>query len=270
RLFLLTLAVADDVASLVLLVGFSAGQVRAGWLVAAVAATAISLVVGRLPPLGRVGNVLTPTVFCLTAGALAWWALIEGGVEAAVIGAVVPLGLPRAARRQATPLQTRKVEQHLGAGVNTLVLPVFALANGGLALRASVLTAPGALRVMAAVAAARVVGKPLGIVLGASLATGRGWPRRGDDVEQSPQRAGGRFDPGLSSRSLIGGGALAGVGFTVPLLMIRTVFGDGPLASGATLGLLAGSVLGAIIGALVLRHAKAPPADQGPRSVAPP
>jgi NhaA family Na+:H+ antiporter len=176
--------------------------------------------------------------------AVAWWAMLHAGVDAAVIG--VALGLWGPDRRPAGPTTARRPGRTGVRGwvlritplVNGLVLPLFALANIGIAVSTSMLSGPGALAIFLAVLAARLVGKPVGIVAG-TLGTRR-WLR-----SSGP--------PVISRRYLTGVGAVAGVGFTVPLLIIRQALPAGPLTVAATAGLLVGSVIAVGTGAVLLR-----------------
>ena len=165
--------------------------------------------------------------------AIAWWALVHAGVEAAVVGVVVGLLVPPNATR------TRFWEHHLAPWVNIVVLPVFALANVGVTFAGSRLFSRGALGVFIAVLLARVIGKPLGVA-------GTVWA-----MSRGPARPGRTH---LSARDRVGVGSLAGVGFTVPLLIVHAALPVGPLAAAATVALLAGSVLGFVAGGTVLKR----------------
>jgi len=246
RVFLMTLAVADDIFSVVVLVCFYSAGVRAAWLVAALLVLAVTVVL-RLR-VDRAG----PLVVAL--GAAAWLALLHAGVEAAVVGVAVGLLAPPVHRPHRAPARrarfahvvagtgARRWELRLGPWVNVVILPVFALANAGVALSGSGLGTAQGLRVFAAVVVARVAGKPLGIAA-ARWATAR----LQTDGASSPVRG----------RALVGLGATASVGFTIPLLVVRAAFQDGPLASGAIAGLLAASVLGWALALAVLRDGAA-------------
>jgi NhaA family Na+:H+ antiporter len=225
RVFLLTLAVADDIASIAILVCFYSRDVRlwsllgaAGCLAAMVAVHLSRARAGALP---------------IVLAALAWWALVHAGVEASVVGVAIGLLVPPAAGN------VRSWEHRLEPWVNVVVLPVFALANVGVTLAGSRIFSQGALGVFVAVLLARAVGKPVGIA-------GTTWVLT---------RGGHHHDRmHLHARDRVGLGAIAAVGFTVPLLIVRAALPAGPLAAAATVGLLVGSVLGVIGGAVVMRR----------------
>jgi NhaA family Na+:H+ antiporter len=225
RVFLLTLAVADDIGSIAILVCFYSREVRLWSLLGAGACLAAMVGV-------RVSRTRARGLLVVLA-ALAWWALVHAGVEASVVGVAVGMLVPPTART------VRSWEHRLEPWVNVVVLPVFALANVGVTLAGSRLFSRGALGVFIAVLLARAVGKPIGIA-GTAWALTRGGHRH-DRIH-------------LDARDRVGLGAFAAVGFTVPLLIVRAALPAGPLAAAATVGLLVGSGLGVIGGAVVMRH----------------
>lgn len=232
RVFLMTLAVADDIMSIVVIVCFYSRHLDV-----------TPLLVGVTCILGMAAIEAVRPVWIgpqLLLGVVGWLALARGGVEAAVIGvAIGAMALPSPVGGTWARLRgPRGWEQRIEPCLTLGILPVFAVANTGVALRHFSFSATGALTVFAAVVAARVIGKPVGIALTA-------WALR-----TVPS---GRYDPRLAHRHILGVGALASVGFTVPLLVIRAALPDGPLTDSATLGLLAGSVLGALAGIIVFR-----------------
>ncbi len=242
RLFLVTLAVADDVGSVVVLAVVSGGHVHPVPLAVA-AAIAAALVAGR-----RRWRSAWPV---LVAVVPLWVALARGGVEPSLAGALAGVLAPVLAlvpdgRR--VRLSGPRLERLLLPLSAFVVLPLFALANVGVDLRAPLLGAPGTVAVFTGVVAARIVGKPAGIVL-AALGGARGVGVR------RPGRVG--------AAGLVGGSALAGAGFTVPLLFAAVSFAGQPdLFAAASAGLLAGSLGAALLGAAVLavRHRRLPPA----------
>jgi len=230
RVFLMTLAVADDIASILVLVVFYSARLAVAGLAVGVGCLVVLAVVAWARPTWMTAK--------LALGAAAWWGLARGGVEAAVVGvAVGALALPVSAGRAWARLRgPRGWQQRIEPWVNLAVLPVFALANAGVVIRRDSLSAPGAATVFAAVLVARLAGKPAGIVAaGLGLRAG----------------AAKRYDPRLPRHSLVAVGTLATVGFTVPLLIIRAALPEGPLADAATLGLLAATVIGVAAAAAV-------------------
>ncbi len=225
RVFLLTLAVADDIGSVVVLVAFYSADVA--WVPLVTGLACLAAMASLQSRRRRV-----PAWACVVLGALAWWAFVNAGVEPAVVGVAVGVCLP--------PLlgDLSRGERTLQPLVNLAILPLFALANVGLRLVGSGLDSPTALRLLVAVVVARVVGKPLAIVAATSAVN---------------RVAGPGYAPRLDGRHRVGVGALASIGFTVPLLIIRAALPDGPLAAGATAGLLIATALGLAAGAILLR-----------------
>jgi NhaA family Na+:H+ antiporter len=118
-----------------------------------------------------------------------------------------------------------------------LILPLFALANAGIVFGAGALDADGALAAMLGVSLGLLVGKAVGLPLGAWLAVRTGV---------------GRMPTGARWGQIAGIGLLAGIGFTVSLFITDLAFDDAALEDAARIGVLAGSVVAAIAGALVL------------------
>jgi len=233
RVFLMSLGVADDILSIVILVAVYSADIDAALVAAGAVCLALMVVVRRMrDPLG---------LLALAFGAAAWWTFARGGVEAAVVGVVIGIaGLAApAAHTETDALGPRGWELRLNPVVNLVVLPVFALANAGVDIGHLNLSSTAAMGVFVAVLLARIVGKPVGVWLGATLV---------------PKRLASPSDDRISPRSRLGLGTVASVGFTVPLLIARVAFGEGALADAATAALLAGTVVGLVLTAPLLRR----------------
>lgn len=231
RVFLMTLAVADDIASIMVLVAFYGHHTRLSWLLPAV---------GALVTLGAVWARSLPGWWIRAVlAAFAWWALLRAGVDAAVVGAALGVFGPgrRATKGTARIATVRRWVVRLEPAVNGVVLPLFALANIGTTFGLSLWHDAAAMRVLAAVTLARLLGKPIGITAGTVLA----------------RRIVGVDDPRISPRELVGVATLGSIGFTVPLLIIAQALPAGNLTDAAILGLLISSVVGAGGGWVVLR-----------------
>ncbi|MEO6030067.1 MAG: Na+/H+ antiporter NhaA [Candidatus Binatia bacterium] len=216
RILLLTLAIADDVgAILVIAIGYSTG-ILVGWLLLGV--LGLALVFG----LTRAG-IRTLAVYLLLAAAI-WVAFLQSGVHATIAGVLLGLLTPIA------PLAT--IEKGLHPWVTFVVMPVFALANAGVALDLAHLGDPVAL----AVGAGLLLGKPLGIV-------GASWIAVRLGLATLPDRVGWT--------AIVGGGGLAGIGFTMALFIAGLALGP-ELRAAAKVGILLGSTLAAIGGMGIL------------------
>jgi Na+:H+ antiporter, NhaA family len=140
------------------------------------------------------------------------------------------------AERAETPLQL--LDHRLHPFTTFVVMPLFALANAGVALGGDVLASiahPVSLGIVAGLA----LGKPLGIVAGSWLAVRGG-------LTALPN--------GLTWRHILGVGSLGGIGFTISLFVSTLAFGGTELLPTAKLGILAASVAAGLIGWTVLRR----------------
>ena len=223
RTFLLTLAITDDVASIVILAATGATRVRLVGLAATGAV--LVLVVG-------VSRFHRSTPWRLLALVALWWGLAYAGVEPPLAGVLAGLAVPYEAHRSI----------HLEAFVTRLsvgfVLPLFAAAYCGLAW--SHLGASAPLGIIAAVVVARLVGKTVGISLGV----------------RGARRLGARFAHDITSEMLTAAGLLCAIGLTVPLLFAGQLFRPGDAIYGAfDVGLIVASVIAAVVGVVLLRSA---------------
>lgn len=233
RLFLVTLAVADDVGSVAVLAVVSGRHLTFLPLIA------VAAVAGGLLVLRHRWSTPWPA---LVATVPLWVGLAAGGVEPALAGVLAGVLVPVGAG-SATAVEG--LEQHLRPLSGLVVLPLFALANAGVDLREPLFAVPGAVEVFLGIVAARMVGKLIGVVLGAL---------------GSAHTAGVAPVPGSGAGALLGGAGLTGMGFTVPLLFAAVAFAGHPgLFAAAQTGLLAGSAGAGIVGAgvLVLVHRRA-------------
>ncbi len=229
RLLLLTLAVADDVGSVLVLAVCYSRRTSALALVGAVVVTMGMVVLRRWRSL--------PAWPILVGGLAVWVLLAAGGVEPALAGVVVGVLVPsRVAGTPGNPAE--QLERRIAPISAFVILPLFALANAGITLHAGMLSPPGASAVFDGITAARVVGKLAGITVACLVVVRLGL---------------GRLPEGVRWRHVAGGAAVAGIGFTVPLLVAERAFTTNvPLVVAAELGLLAGSALAFAVGAVIL------------------
>jgi Na+:H+ antiporter, NhaA family len=223
RVFLLSLAIADDLGAIIVIaVGYTdAIDLRA--LALGLAGFA------GVAALARAG-VRSFAVYTLV-GAGIWLAFHESGVHATLAG--VGLGLLTPARAEeggASPLET--LEHALHPWVSFGIMPLFALANAGVPVALGAFMDPVAL----AVAAGLVLGKPLGITAFAWVA-----------LRLRIAAVSAEIDYGV----MLGAGALAGIGFTMALFIAGLAL-EGPALDAAKLGTLAGSLVAAALGMTLL------------------
>jgi Na+:H+ antiporter, NhaA family len=220
KLFLLTLAIVDDIGAIVVIALFYTDDVSLGWL--AVAVTGLGLIV----LLRRIGAWTVPLHLVIGVGV--WWAAEQSGVQATIAGVALGLLAP----------VTDDLEERLHPWSSYLIVPIFALANAGLSLSASAVADALSSSVTIGVVLGLVVGKPVGILGATWIARRQGW---------------GELAPGLRPLHVGGMGAVAGIGFTVSLFVTGLAFTDGTrMADDAKLGILVASLVAAAIGAAIL------------------
>jgi len=224
RLFLLTLAIADDLGAIVIIALFYSNEL-AVWALAGAAVT-----IGALFALNRFGvKALTP--YWLLALVL-WYFMLKSGVHATIAGVVTALLIPMRRPDGRSPLIA--AEHALKPWVSLAIMPIFAIANAGVSLAGmslDVLAAPLTL----GVALGLVLGKPLGITLATVIAAAvlrRALPAR------LPQ--------------LLGVTMIAGIGFTMSLFIGGLAFSDPVYAAEVRVGVLGGSMISAALGLLTL------------------
>ena len=138
--------------------------------------------------------------------------------------------------------------RHVGPRSSYLVLPLFALANAGVAATTDVFS--GREPLMLAIAVGLLLGKPLGIVLASVLAVRLGVATKPDEY---------------SWRQLAGAGALAGIGFTMSLFIAGQAFPAAADFAAAKIAVFGASVAAAIIGVIVLWNAERQRSDRDSR-----
>lgn len=238
RTFLLTLAVVDDLLAIVVIAVFYAHGLHLPWLLAAAAAVAAFAVVVRARPRRRAGRVVL-VVLLVVLGLTAWVTLHASGVHATIAGVACGLAVPAAPSSDGRPSRASRLEHRVRPWSAAVAAPVFAFFAAGVPFtgHGNVLREPVAWAVLLGL----VVGKPVGVLGTTALLT---------------RFTGLRPPGGLQPRDLLGVGLLAGVGFTVSLLVARLAFGDEAYADAATLAVFAGSLLSAVAAALVAWHGR--------------
>lgn len=282
RLFLLTLAIVDDIGAITVMAVFYTDEVAMLPLVLAGLVVAAILVMRWL-------GVWRLTPYVVAALAL-WFAVQASGVHATLAGVLVGLLLPSRPSRREDVDDVARYAQHLARETTAekehltelaaraavpaadrlqrvlhpwsafVVVPVFGLANAGVRLDAESLATAATSPVTIGVAVALVTGNAIGIFGAATLAI----------------RAGLGVLPGrVRFGHLLGGAVLAGIGFTISLFIAELAFDDAALVEQAKIGILAGSLVAAVLGTLLLRYLgeRLPlcsPSADGPPTALPP
>jgi Na+:H+ antiporter, NhaA family len=223
RIFLLALAIADDLAAVALIAVLYSQELRPGMIGGALAALAGLITLARIRG--------APRAFWLAGGLLLWVFTLKSGVDTSLAGVAAAFCVPLEPRRPGGRDVLNDLMEMLHPYVAFLILPVFALTAAGFTMGGMTLgslTAPATL----GIALALVVGKPLGVFGAAALAIGLGWARR---------------PTGAKWIELLGVAALCGIGFTMSLYIGLLAFPAGGAVSQS-----AGSVLSALIGMTLL------------------
>ncbi|SNT63680.1 Na+/H+ antiporter NhaA [Asanoa hainanensis] len=261
RLFFLTLAIVDDIVAILVMAIFYTDDLRMVPLIVAIGLAAILFGL-------RWAGVWQLRWYALFGVAL-WFAVYESGLHGTLAGVILGLLVP------ATPTDPRLLEflRFYGRGLIEradaerarltvsaaratvpandrlqdvlhpfsayVIVPVFALANAGVIINQESLSRAAQSPVTIGVLVGLVAGKVVGISLGTAFAL---WTKLGELP--------GRVRYG----HLIGGSALAGIGFTIGLFITDLAYDDPVQIADAKLGVLAGSVVSAVLGSLALRY----------------
>jgi NhaA family Na+:H+ antiporter len=227
KLFLLTLAIVDDIGAIIVIALFYSRGLDGWWLGGAVLVTLLVVVMSRL-------HVDHPLAYVIPAIVL-WWCLHEAGVEPTLAGVVLGLLTPAHPRRGVPVLE--RLERALHPVSSFVIVPIFALANAGVVLSGDAIGHALSSRVTIGIVAGLVVGKFVGI-LGASTIAVR-------------TRL-GALPGGTGLHHIAGVAVLGGIGFTVSLFITDLAF-RGEMIDDAKIGVLTASAVGAVLGMIVLR-----------------
>ena len=279
RIFVLALAIVDDIGAIVIIAAFYSEGIDV--LALAGALSLGGLIVG----LRNLGVRAMPVY--VVVGSAMWAATLSSGIHPTIAGVVLglltpvvpfqpPAGVSSEARRvadetvddphppdadapqwrylaalsrEAAPPSAR-LQGVLHAWTSFLILPLFALANAGVNVSGALRDGLGS--VTTGVALGLVVGKSLGVLGAAALGSAIGVARR---------------PPGISWLQLAGVSAVAGVGFTVALFISDLAYPSSGLLGQAKLGVFAGSLAAALLGVALLRTAH--PRTSGQRTGGP-
>lgn len=266
KLFLLTLAIVDDIGAIAVIAIFYSSGLSVPWLLTALVGLITVWVLQR----ARVWAIPVYAVF----GIFIWYATLESGVHATIAG--VALGLltpakPLLGRRDAqqivdalpsnanvaevrhasflaqesVPL-TERLENMLHPFTAFIIIPIFALANAGIELSGDIISDAAASNVTLGIIAGLVIGKPIGITLFAWIAT----------------RFGFTLPEGVNWLQFIGMGLAAGIGFTVSIFVGGLAFDNQGITDLAKIGILVASLIAAVGALLLLYYGKQPDTNE--------
>ncbi|MCG8486632.1 MAG: Na+/H+ antiporter NhaA [Chromatiales bacterium] len=232
RVFLMALAIFDDLGAIIIIAIFYTADLSFYSLVLAFSMIAILFLLNFMH--------VTRLSAYVVVGIILWIAVLKSGVHATLAGVVLGLMIPISDPKNEARSPLREVEHGLHQWVAFVILPIFAFANAGVSL--SGLSIGDLMEpVPLGIAAGLFIGKPLGIMLfcgGAILLGFANLPTRANWF-------------GLFATSV-----LCGIGFTMSLFIASLAFeqsGEGALILGDRLGILLGSGLSAVVGLMLLK-----------------
>jgi Na+/H+ antiporter NhaA len=273
RVFLLTLAVVDDLAALLVIATVYAGHVSFVALGIAIALFA-ALIALRYAPFGR-------SAISIGLGVAIWVAMFKSGIDPVISGLAIGLAtsayppgredlerataLTRSFREQPTPELARSAQQSLQSAISAnerlqydlhpwtsyVIVPLFALANAGIHLTSKLMSDAISSPITLGIVIGYVVGKPIGIFAGSWIAS-------------RPALHGPRAL--ISGPVLVAAGACAGVGFTVSVLVSSIAF-SGEHLDEAKLGALATVVIAPAVAWVATRMIRRLPSNLRARQI---
>ncbi len=237
RMLLLTLAIIDDIAAILVIAFFYSSGIAYTGLILLAAGIGLALLMRWL-------TVRSPWAY-LVPGAVCWYGMLSAGMHPTLAGVILGLLTP------ATPVFGRRpcldptqiapvtrVEHALHPYVAFGIMPLFALANAGVTLSGLDLTSGAPLTVAAGIAAGLVLGKPLGILLAARLAVALKFCS---------------LPEGVTWMHMLLLGLLGGIGFTMAIFIANLAFEEATLLAAAKFAVLVSSVAAALLGLLLGR-----------------
>jgi NhaA family Na+:H+ antiporter len=226
KVFLVALAIVDDLAAIIIISVFYTSTIHFVYLFSALGVFALLLVFNRL-------KIKSLAVY-LTGGVVMWYLMLNSGVHATIAGVLLAFAIPFGKNGQKSP--SYQLLHFLHKPVAFLVLPLFAIANSGFTIEGSLtetLKQPYSLGILAGLA----IGKPLGIWLMSYLGVIFKLCKLPDD---------------LNWKNILGVGFLGGIGFTMSIFIALLAFEDEAVINGSKIAVLAASIVSGVVGFLYL------------------
>jgi NhaA family Na+:H+ antiporter len=230
KVFVVAFAVIDDLGAIVLIALFYSGDLSMTHLVGGLGVWVTLLL------LNRYGRVQALPVYLL-GGVVMWVLMLKSGVHATIAGVMLAFAIPFSSRGEGQSSPSHRLENALHKPVAFLILPLFALANTGVVLDASLLTSmiePNSLGIIGGL----VIGKPVGILSCTLLALWLGWCVLPED---------------LSWHHVLGAGMLGGIGFTMSIFITNLAFStQAEMIDASKLAVFVASLAAGVLGAVWL------------------
>ncbi|SBW00203.1 sodium-proton antiporter [uncultured Alphaproteobacteria bacterium] len=230
KIFLMALAVIDDLGAIVIIAAFYTADLALAPLAVAGGCVAV------LAAMNRLGVRRIP--WYLLVGAVLWVAVLKSGVHATLAGVALALAIPADCAHGERESPLKHLEHAIAGWVNFAIMPIFAFANAGIELAgmtADDMVAP----VPLGIAAGLFLGKQAGVM-------GAVWLAIRTRVAQMPQ--------GTTWTDIYGVALLTGIGFTMSLFIGMLAFSDPQHANAVRFGVLSGSLASAVLGFAWLRR----------------
>lgn len=240
KVFLLTLAILDDMGAILIIALFYTAELKVDYLFLALIPAAIMFWLNR-----KGAHRVAPI---LLLGVVMWFFVLKSGVHATLAGVVTAFFIPLKDKWGKSPLHS--IEHGLSPYVLYFIIPVFAFANAGVVLtgmQLSDLLAPLPL----GIALGLVLGKQIG-VFGITFAM----------VKMGLAR----MPSGANWAQIYGVACLAGIGFTMSLFIGSLSYEDAALMNQVRMGVLSGSIISGILGYAALMLATSPKAEAEPQT----
>lgn len=226
RIFLLALAIADDIGAVLVMALFYSRPVDAVFVFATVLLAIASYIILRT----RVHR-----WFFVPLAAAIWWSLDRSGIEPTLAGVILG-GIAPVAKRSKN-LQTESLVTLIHPWVTFAILPLFALCNAGIHIFHAGGTRALVPAVFWGIVLGLFIGKPLGIMTASGIASGIG-------IASPPQN--------LRWRQFCGVACLGGIGYTMALFVNNLAFSEPHLQLSAKYGIVCGSLLSAVLGLVLI------------------
>lgn len=232
RIFLLTLAIVDDIAAVIIIAVFYSTTINIGFVLLAAAITSLLFIL-------KGTRYLTLPLYVI-AGLLLWLVMYKSGIHASITGAVLGLLAPLTIRNRKRSIAER-IEKAVIPLSTLVIVPLFAFANTGIALTFDSFQNDAAVHIAGGIIGGLVIGKVLGIV-------GASWLMVRLGLASLPSRS--------NWNHIVGVGMLAGIGFTVSIFVTDLAFTNEQYISTAKISIFIASATSAILGYFALRRLK--------------
>ena len=235
KIFLLAIAIIDDLGAIVIIAVFYTSQLSINALTISMLGFAVAIVLNRMG--------IQRTAPYLLVGIVMWVFVLKSGVHATLAGVLIALTIPLKSKNEDEAL-LYKMEHGLHPWVAFLILPIFAFANAGVNF-----TGIGIDDLLQPLTLGIAVGLFLGKQIGVFLAT---WIGVKSGIARLPEN--------VTWRHVYGVACLTGVGFTMSLFIGSLAFGAADEMNAVRLGVVLGSVLSGLFGYVLLKSAAPKPA----------